>query len=71
MVLWVAYDEKQSTPKSLTFPTNNNSIMWMSRELKKLKGGKDLATKVSNHPNFLKLSERGLKKLVKKIQKEK
>jgi hypothetical protein len=43
----------------------------MSRELKKLKGGKDLATKVSNHPNFLKLSERGLKKLVKKIQKEK
>jgi hypothetical protein len=43
----------------------------MSREPKKLKGGKDLAYKVSNHPNFLKLGKRGLKKLVKKIQKEK
>jgi hypothetical protein len=43
----------------------------MSREPKKLKGGKYLACKVANHPNFLKLGERGLKKLVKKIQKEK
>jgi len=43
----------------------------MRRELKKLKGGKNLATKVANHPNFLKLGKRGLKKLVKKIQKAK
>lgn len=43
----------------------------MSREPKKLKGEKHLATKVANHPNFLKLGERGLKRLVKKIQKEK
>jgi hypothetical protein len=43
----------------------------MSREHKKIKGEKHLATKVANHPNFLKLGERGLKRLVKKIQKEK
>jgi hypothetical protein len=43
----------------------------MSKEYKKLKGGKYLAYKVSNHPNFLKLGKRGLKRLVKKIQKEK
>ena len=55
----------------MTFPTDNNSIEEMSREPKKLKGEKYLATKIANHPNFLKLSERGLKKLVKKIQKEK
>ena len=43
----------------------------MSKELKKLKGGKNLATKVANHPNFLKVGKRGLKKLVNKIQKGK
>lgn len=43
----------------------------MSKELKKLKGGKNLASKVSNHPNFLKLGKRGLKRLVKKIQNNK
>ena len=43
----------------------------MSKELKKLKGGKNLATEVANHPNFLKLGKQGLKKLVNKIQKRK
>jgi hypothetical protein len=43
----------------------------MSKELKKLKGGKNLATEVANHPNFLKLGKRGLKRLVNKIQKNK
>jgi hypothetical protein len=42
----------------------------MRKEHKKPKGGKYLATKVANHPNFLKLGKRGLKKLVKKLQKK-
>ncbi len=42
----------------------------MRKEHKKLKGEKYLATKVANHPNFLKLGKRGLKKLVKKLQKK-
>jgi len=48
-----------------------SNIINMSKELKKLKGGKNLATEVANHPNFLKLGKRGLKKLVNKIQKNK
>lgn len=39
--------------------------------MKKIKGGKDLASKVANHPNFLSLGKKSLKKLVKKIQNEK
>ena len=55
----------------LTLPKILFNIINMSKELKKLKGGKNLATEVANHPNFLKLGKRGLKKLVNKIQKNK
>ena len=55
----------------LTFPEILSNVINMSKELKKLKGGKNLATEVANHPNFLKLGKRGLKKLVNKIQKNK
>jgi len=43
----------------------------MSKELKKLKGGKTLSTEVANHPNFLKFGKRGLKRLFNKIQRKK
>jgi len=46
----------------LTVPEIISNITYMSKELKKLKGAKNLATEVENHPNFLKLGKRGLKK---------
>ena len=40
------------------------------KEQKKIKGDKNLATTIANHPDFLKMGEKGLKKLRKKIQKQ-
>lgn len=41
------------------------------REPKKIKGRKNLAYEIANHPLYLKLGKRSMKKLAKKIASDK